>query len=170
LSYYRDASRAMDAKPDGVITIFPQFAAGAGLRKRLSLAQPPIVAWSLNLGKLYTGPKRSLAHFALKQVDHYVVHSRRECDNYSAHFDLPRERFEFVPVHHGTIEPTHSEEMDQPFILSMGSANRDYRTLVEAVRPLKIRTLIVASTRCLEGLNLPDCVDSEGQAEYHPHR
>jgi glycosyltransferase involved in cell wall biosynthesis len=159
LSYYRYATRAMEAKPDGIITIFPQLAVGVGLRKRLSHAKLPIIAWSLNLGELYAGHKRSLARFALQSIDRYVVHSRRECDNYSSHFELPRERFEFVPLQHGYIEPSHPEDEDRPFILSMGSAKRDYHTLVEAVRPLSIRTLIVASPRSVEGLSVPDCVE-----------
>lgn len=159
LGYQRFANRAWGTRPDGLITVFPQLAITAGLRKRLAGQRIPIVAWCLNIGKRYQGLRRSLAQFALQSVDCFVVHARRECEHYSENFGLPRERFEFVPLQHGYIEPTHAEDEDRPFLLSMGSANRDYRTFIEAIRPLKIRTILVASPRCLEGLDLPDFVE-----------
>src|SRR5205085_11699468 len=68
-------------------------------------------------------------------------------------------RFEFVPLQHGHLEPSHREDEARPFVLAMGSAHRDFRTLFEAVGPLRLRTVVVTSPRCLEGLSVPDGVE-----------
>ena len=159
LTMHRQVSRAWRSEPDGVITVFPQLAVIAGMHKRLKRSKRPIVAWCLNIGRLYTGARRALTRFALNKVDCCVVHSRRECENYSTWYGIPRHRFEFVPLQRGFIEPTVEEERKSPFILAMGSAHRDYRTLFEAVRPLGIRTVVVASPRCLDGIDVPPCVE-----------
>lgn len=156
---YREVDRAWASDVDGIITVFPQRAAIAGLRKRFTGADLPIIAWCLNIGRLYPGLRRTLARYALGTIDAFVVHSRRECDIYSQWYGLPRDRFEFVPLQRGYAAPSVGEETDDPFILSMGSAQRDYRTLFEAVGPLGIRTIVVASPRCMEGLTIPQCVE-----------
>lgn len=159
LTMHRHVGRAWTSQTDGIITVFPQLAAIAGARKWLTRSKRPIVAWCLNIGRLYTGARRTLARMALKSIDYFVVHSRRECENYSEWYGLPRDRFEFVPLQRGFVEPTVGEEQQSPFILAMGSAHRDYRTLFEAVRPLGIRTVVVASPRYLDGLDVPSCVE-----------
>lgn len=159
MNMYRHVQKAWSSSAEGIITVFPQLAAIAGSRKRLCRSRRPIVAWCVNIGQLYSGPRRALTQLSYESIDCFVVHSRRECDNYSSWYNLPRNRFEFVPLQRGYIEPTIAENMESPFILSMGSAHRDYRTLFEAIRPLGIRTIVVASPRCLNGLDVPDCVE-----------
>lgn len=166
LDYQRLARRAWKADADGVITVFPQLAVAAGLQKRLRRNRRPLVCWCLNIGRLYPGVKRSLARYALSAADCCVVHARRECDNYSAWLGLPRERFEFVPLQKGYIEPTHAENVENPFVLSMGSAHRDYQTLFDAIRPLNLRTVVVTSPRCLDGLDVPACVEVRSGLSY----
>ena len=155
----RHVDRAWKTGADGIITVFPQLAAMAGVRKRFTGSKRPVVAWCLNLGRLYPGLKGKLASWAFGQVDYFVVHARRECDSYSEWYGLPRDRFEFIPLQRGYREPTFEEDDKDPFLLAMGSAHRDYRTLFEAVRPLGIRTVVVAASRCMEGLDIPECVE-----------
>ena len=143
-------------KQAGIITHFPQLAAVVGLRQRASIGRHlPTVAWSFNLGQIYTGVKGALARAALKKIDRFIVHSRREIESYAQWLNLPRDRFEFVPIQRADIPITEPEERAEPFVLAMGSAARDYRTLIEAVGTLKLKTVIVAAPHATAGLALP---------------
>jgi glycosyltransferase involved in cell wall biosynthesis len=151
-----DAAREKQA---GIITHFPQLAAVVGLRQRVSLTRKaPTLAWSFNLGQIYTGLKGRLARAAMKRIDRFVVHSRREITNYSTWLNLPPERFEFVPIQRADIAIEHEEDTDEPFVLAMGSAARDYRTFIEAMKKLNLRTVIVAAPHAIEGIELPSNV------------
>jgi glycosyltransferase involved in cell wall biosynthesis len=144
----------------GVITVFPQLAAVVGMRKRLSFgSRRPILAWSFNLGQLYRGVKGRLAKFALHRVNRFVCHSRREAVQYGQWLGLPTERFEFVPLPRGIHPIEHDEERDQPFIVAMGSAKRDYATFFEAVKRLKFRAIVVAASHAVAGLAVPENVE-----------
>ena len=155
----RHVERAWRSGADGLITLFPQRAVIAGARRSVALRDRPIVAWCVNIGRLYGGARRLLARHGLSRVDLMVVHSRRECRNYSEWLDLPPERFEFVPLQHGAVAATLEEERSSPFLASIGSAHRDFPTLFEAVRPLGLRTIVVTSPRNLRGLDVPACVE-----------
>lgn len=142
----------------GLITSFPQLPVCAGIRKRLSMKSTPIVAWTFNLGALHGKHKKFLARSALKSVNKFVVHSSAEIINYSQYLDLPANRFEFVPLHKPIMAPTATENDDAPFILAMGSANRDYAILLKAIKTLKYPLTIVAPPHALSGLDIPTFV------------
>lgn len=145
---------------EGVITVFPQLAAVVGMRKRLSPSSSrPILAWSFNLGQLYRGIKGRLAKVALARVNRFVCHSRREIVQYSDWLGLPSQRFEFVPLPRGIHPIEHEEDRANPFILAMGSAKRDYATLFQAVKRLKVRTIVVAASHAVAGLDVPESVE-----------
>jgi glycosyltransferase involved in cell wall biosynthesis len=149
------AGRALAEAHGGIITCFPQLAAAVGLRQRIRFGRRRHLAWSFNLGQIYSGAKKRIARIALANVDCFVVHSRREIDQYSAWLRLPRERFEFVPIQRAPVEVIETEARDEPFVLAMGSAARDYRTLVSAVKKLNLRTIIVAAPHAIDGIELP---------------
>jgi glycosyltransferase involved in cell wall biosynthesis len=142
-------------RPTGFITAFPQIAVCVGLLKRLTGSKRPVVAWFFNLGRKYGGRKGRLAAFALAGVEAFVVHSRREIKTYASMLGLPEDRFVFVPFTEELVEPTEGEDSETPFILSMGTANRDYRALLDAVRQSGLRTVIVAGPHALDGLAVP---------------
>ncbi|MCQ4158923.1 glycosyltransferase [Roseomonas sp. GC11] len=162
LDYLRQAWRGVRAArlakdpAIGCLTVFPQLALMAGLLKRLLGLDMPILAWSFNLGHAQGRAKTALARLGLAAVDRIVVHSRREIDSYAAAFGLPRERFTFVPFSVEAVEPALEEEMEAPFLLAMGSANRDYATLFEAVRGLPLRLVVVAGAHATAGLAVPE--------------
>lgn len=158
---FSHASRAWRRRrrPGGIITLFPQAAAAVGLRKRASLGRPPVVAHNFNLGRLYGGVAGSLARFAMRGVDRFVVHARRERGRYADWLGLPEDRFRFVPLQCGAFRALLPEDADRPFLLAMGSAHRDYRSLFEAVGRLGIPTVVVAGPHALEGLSPPPCVE-----------
>lgn len=142
-------------KPAGVITVFPQLAITVGLRNRFAARRTPLLAWTFNLGRLRNGPKKSLARFGLAGVDRFIVHSRREVDSYSEWLQLPAERFQFVPLQRFVRVVEHLEDRTRPFVLAMGSAQRDYRLFFKVIAELGYRTVVVAGPAALEGLTIP---------------
>lgn len=143
----------------GLITTFPQMAATLGLRQRLARKHRPIIAWCFNMGVCYTGWKGWLAQNALRDVDYFVVHSRQERECYSKWLNLPIDRFEFVPYQVPDLPLTDSEETTNPFIVAMGSAQRDYGLLFEVVKRLNLRTIVIAGSHALKGLLIPPQVE-----------
>ncbi|NMG33719.1 glycosyltransferase [Azoarcus sp. TTM-91] len=165
--YYRHVRaalrRAGGGRAQGLITVFPQLAALAGLLKRLLLRSDlMVVAWSFNLGRTYGGLKGAVARFALAGVDMFVVHSRAEIPLYSRWLGLPESRFQFVPLSVALPAegeaPASADEApagQQPFILALGTANRDYATLAAAVAGTGIPTLIVAGEHRTRHIQAP---------------
>lgn len=139
----------------GVLTCFPQLAITVGARKRLSRASTPLVAWNFNVGTLQTGLRQRLARQALAAADCMVVHSRIEIEHYSRWLDLPVGQFAFVPLQRATRPIEHAEDVEQPFVLSMGSAQRDYRLLFEVLRKLRLPAIVVAGDHAVQGLDVP---------------
>lgn len=157
-NYWKQSAHAWEKKHDGIITVFPQLAAMVALRKKLSGSKIPIVAWSFNLGQLYPGFKQQIARKVFPAIDAFVVHSKGECIQYSEWLKIPKKKFHFVPLQIGKIPHFAKEDMDDPFIISMGSAQRDYVTLFESLRQLNIKTIVVAAPHAVKGLQIPSCV------------
>jgi glycosyltransferase involved in cell wall biosynthesis len=151
-------ARRRDGHAAGVITVFPQLAITVGLRNRTAMQHIPLLAWTFNLGQVYGGPKKLLARIGLAGVDRFIVHSRREIDSYSCWLELPQERFQFVPLQR-FIRPVEIGEDDaQPFVLAMGSAQRDYRLFFAVIAELGYPAVVVAGAAALQGLTVPDNV------------
>lgn len=144
--------------PSGVITCFPQLATVLGLRKRLSFSDIPIVAWNFNLGQLYPGARKRLSRVALKGVDRFIVHSRAEISAYSEWLNIDAQRFQFVPLQRAVSPIEFTEDLDQPFLLSMGSAHRDYKLLFQVLADLKYPAVVVAGPHAVAGLPVPSNV------------
>ena len=143
----------------GMLTCFPQLPITVGIRKRLALSEIPLVAWTFNLGKLYPGARRQLARVALPAVDRFIVHSLSEVAAYSDWLDLPEQRFQFVPLQRATRPITFREDQNHPFVLSMGSAQRDYRLLFAVLAELRYPAVVVAGQHAVAGLSIPPNVD-----------
>jgi glycosyltransferase involved in cell wall biosynthesis len=159
LVHWNQIGEAWGKKFGGIITVFPQLAMMAGWRKRFSRRDAPLVAWCFNVGALYPGVKRSLARFAAQKIDRFIVHSRRECENISRWLNIPESRFHFIPLQRAQIPITEQEQLDDPFVLAMGSAHRDYQTFFDAVARIGVRTIVVAGRHALSGLPLPPNVE-----------
>jgi glycosyltransferase involved in cell wall biosynthesis len=148
----------LSARPCGIVTAFPQLPVVVGLRKHLARSRIPLVAWTFNLGKVYPGLRRTLSRFALESVNRFIVHSRAEIDTYSEWLDLPANRFQFVRFETQTRAVEFEEEREKPFVVSIGSANRDYGLLFEVLAELKYPSVIVASAHAVDGLSVPSNV------------
>ncbi|MBV9389422.1 MAG: glycosyltransferase family 4 protein [Chroococcidiopsidaceae cyanobacterium CP_BM_ER_R8_30] len=159
LGIWRQSREAFVETQGGIITAFPQLAATVGIQQRLARKRVPVVAWYFNLGARYPRFRGWLTRSAMKDIDRFIVHSRRELENYSQWLGFSRERFEFVPLQQPEIPVTFKEEMANPFILAMGSAHRNYQMLFDAVKKLSLRTVVVSGQRALEGLTIPPQVE-----------
>jgi glycosyltransferase involved in cell wall biosynthesis len=141
--------------PAGILTCFPQLALATALRKRVASLDIPLVAWNFNLGVLHGGLRRRIARAALQGVDRFVVHSRAEIQAYGEWLDLPPTRFEFVPLQRAVRSIEIAEDETAPFVLSMGSAHRDYRLLFATLAELGLPAVVVAGRHAVEGLMVP---------------
>ncbi|KIC45497.1 hypothetical protein RA28_10470 [Ruegeria sp. ANG-S4] len=142
-------------RPDGIITCFPQLALCAAVLKRLtfsSAGRPKIIAYNFNLGALPKGVKKRLLRLFSEQINTYVVHSPTEISSYAEVLGVPEDRVVFIPLQRGEIDLQRDEDKDSPYILSMGSAGRDFDTLIKAVDNLGIRTVIVSKPSIVKEL------------------
>ncbi|MBD2089493.1 glycosyltransferase [Microcoleus sp. FACHB-1515] len=162
--WVRYGQQAIDAlqqaQGGGVIVVFPQLAATVGILQQLAPRPFPVVAWLFNIGTCYGGWRRQIAQLSLRRIDRFVVHTKREREIYSEWLQLPIERFEFVPYQVSEIPITHSENTEQPFLVALGSAHRDFATLFAAVDRLKLPTVVASGTRALEGFTIPTSVQT----------
>ncbi|MFM7424610.1 MAG: glycosyltransferase, partial [Elainella sp.] len=161
INYWQHGADALRASQGGVITVFPQLAAVVGFQRQiLRKHQGPVVAWLFNIGTCRDGIPRQISQFSLRQIDRFVVHTRRERYLYSQWLNLPLEKFEFVPYQVPPIPVTYAEETNRPFIAALGSAHRDFGTLFAALDPLKLPAVVASGPRALEGLKIPASVQT----------
>ncbi len=147
------------AKHAGVIASFPQLTLAVALMLRFTeVRRRPLVAWHFNLGKAPGALARRVAGFAYRRVDTFVVHSTLEARTYPQWFGLPPQRFVFVPLQAQGRSFDVEEDRSSPFIVAMGSAVRDYATLVEAVRTLPYPLVIIAANHAVEHIEIPSHV------------
>ena len=91
----------------------------------------------------------------LRCRDRFVVHSRAEVTSYSEWLQMDPARFEFVPLQRATRDITIEEDSSAPFVLSMGSAHRDYRLLFAVLAELRYPAVVVAGAHAVQGLQVP---------------
>lgn len=156
-SHWRQSARALRIG-EGLITVFPQLAFTAAIQRGLRRGRQPIIAWCFNIGGYPRGLRGRIAARILRRIDHFVVHSRAEVTMLARWLGLAEDRISFVPLQRAPIPVLAGEEEDAPFAVAMGSANRDYPTLIEAARISGIPLTIVAAPRLFEGVSLPDNV------------
>ena len=153
------ARGAMTWQPDCVVTCFPQLAIVMAALSILLFWRPklPLIAWNFNLGHLPTGLKKVVVGFLLRKVDLFVVHSRGEIESYSRLIGVPEQRFRFVPLQKGDVGKMKPSTISGHYIVSMGSANRDYETFVGAIAGTGIKSVVISKREIVEGL--PDCAE-----------
>ena len=95
-----------------------------------------------------------LVRFLLKDADHIVCFSRVECADYARLLRLPRSRFSFLPT--PWLATEEETDRNDGYVLALGQSNRDYPTLLEAVRGMDIPVWVVAAnTTALGGGAIP---------------
>jgi glycosyltransferase involved in cell wall biosynthesis len=99
---------------------------------------------------------------AARSVERFVVWASHEVEDYARVFGLPPEKLEYVPFH-TTLHDYAYEVRDDGYLFAGGNYDRDYPTLVAAVRDLDLPTWI-ATTRPeqLAGVPIPPNVRIAG--------
>lgn len=99
---------------------------------------------------------------AARSAHRFVVWASHEVEDYARAFGLPPEKIEYVPFHITLSDYTY-ELRDDGYLFAGGNYDRDYPTLIEAVRPLAVPAWI-ATTRPeqLAGVEVPPNVRVEG--------
>jgi glycosyltransferase involved in cell wall biosynthesis len=99
---------------------------------------------------------------AARSAHRFVVWASHEVEDYARAFGIPAEKLLYVPFH-GTAHDYEFTERDDGYLFAGGNYDRDYSTLVEAVRPLDVPVWI-ATTRPeqLAGVDVPPQVRVEG--------
>lgn len=97
-----------------------------------------------------------------RSVHRYVVWASHEIDDYHDAFGLPKDKMRYVPFH-TTLDSYAYRVRDDGYIFAGGNYDRDYRTLVEAVRRIDFPVWI-ATTRPeqLDGVPIPPHVRVAG--------
>lgn len=154
--HWEHGALALNSDSDGIVTSYPQLPAVIGLQKLLKRSKKPIIAWTFNVGDYEVGAlRRWLSGICFNQVDRFIVHSYREIDIYSKCFNLPKDRFSFVPYSAPDIEIQYEEDNNSPFIAALGSAHRDFPCLFEVAEKLDTPVVVASSKAALADLSIP---------------
>ena len=165
LSRYRaviSATSSLRRSPDGVlVSHLPNMPLSANaLRLRLA-ADKPHIAFAFNFTTMPTGWRHEAFKRSLPSVDEMVVFSRHEIDLYADYFNLPAEKFRFLPwaMHAPEYDPSVAPPFDAPYLCALGGEGRDYQSLVEAMRRLPdLRLALIARPYSIAGLDMPENV------------
>jgi glycosyltransferase involved in cell wall biosynthesis len=99
--------------------------------------------------------KKLRIRLAARSVRRFVVWASHEVEDFARTFDLPRWQLQYVPFHH-TLHDYRYEVRDDRYLFAGGNSDRDYRTLVEAARPLDLPVWIaMTQSDLLSGVELP---------------
>lgn len=150
--FFAYARRAFAGRPDIVVALFPPLALAAAFWKRATFSRARIIAWAFNLGSTSGWLKGKLTGAVLRAVDLFVVHSSAERRAYSSWLGLPEKRFRFVPLQRGGCAFARTENNETPYLLALGSAGRDYETLLKATEDFAGRVIIVAKDAIIASL------------------
>jgi glycosyltransferase involved in cell wall biosynthesis len=156
-----------NAEIDGVVTLFPPLAVITGMNNRLRRNGMMHVAWAFNLGHHPHGWKRLASAFALAKIDRLIVHSAGEVKIIRELFELSEKQVEFVHLQCPDLPVTFEENRTDPFVVAIGSANRDLVTLIEALRITGLPAKIVTAPRLASGLVAPPNVEILAGLSWH---
>jgi glycosyltransferase involved in cell wall biosynthesis len=147
------AQASLKSKPDCIVTCFPQLAlATAALSSFGDNSAAPLIAWHFNIGSVSNEWKGYFAGRILRRVDRFVVHARSEIKEYAEWLGIEEKNFCFVPLQRASFDDVKPSPIEKPYIVSMGSANRDYATLIEAVLGTGIKTVIISKKGIIDDM------------------
>lgn len=157
-------------KYDVVITANIKAAQLFGLYKRiLRLKSPKHIILELMLDEekntFIWKAKRIFQTQAFRGVDLIFVSSSQEVQSYSRRFGLSIDRFRFLPFHTDMVTPKIADS-EEDYVLSAGRTGRDYLTLIEAVKDLNLRLIIVSDRDSLKDVSIPQNVEVLYDAPY----
>jgi glycosyltransferase involved in cell wall biosynthesis len=101
--------------------------------------------WYAETNPLLRWLARAKFRALIRSVSCFVVWASPEVAGYSQVLEVPRSKLRFVPHHH-TLEGYGFAVCDGGYVFAGGDGDRDYQTLVEAVKGLGVR-LVIATRR-----------------------
>lgn len=107
----------------------------------------------------YSYIKYLFLKFSLSSVHCIMCSSKSEIEYYKKALGLRNARFEFVPLATNPKFVKVKSDLVGDYIISSGRTGRDYRTLLEAVKDLPVRLVLVADYSNLIGIQLPKNVE-----------
>ena len=122
---------------------------------------------SIMIGSLFYRAKNPLRRYlkrvqlklVSKSVHFFLVWAKREITDYSIEFGIPVEKFKFFP-YHTTCEVYDCPVRKGNYIFTGGNRDRDFKTLIEAVTGLAVKTIIATNNQSLlRGIKLPENVE-----------
>lgn len=165
LARYRaclEAVRAARRRADAVlVSHLPNVTVATAAMARGLRVTRPHVAFAFNYTQVPTGRRLALSRRVLRDIEEFTVFSRYEIGLYAELFDLPSERFTYLPW---AMEPPEVAEgmerpFDRPYFSAIGGEGRDYRVLAEAMAQApELRLAIVARPASIAGIEFPDNV------------
>jgi glycosyltransferase involved in cell wall biosynthesis len=90
--------------------------------------------------------KRVLSKIANRGVRKYVVWAKHEMGDYPRVLDLPGDKFVYIPFH-TTTEGYDYQVEHGDYIFAGGDGDRDYSTLIEAVKNIPVKVYIATRTK-----------------------
>jgi glycosyltransferase involved in cell wall biosynthesis len=109
--------------------------------------------WNLRASRWKRPFIRILLRLTVSSASRVVVYSRRQLELYPLEFGIPVEKLVFLFSHTTLYKESYSSSQGD-YVFLGGDSNRDYRTLVEAVRDAPCRVVIVThETEALKKLN-----------------
>lgn len=162
INCFKQAFQLLSSKEnDGIITMLAQLPTAVGLVKRLPFVkQKPVVALDFTIAHLRGGIYQKVARFALAKIDRFGVFCQHERRMYSQYLGLPIERFEVLLQYHDNSGLTWKGDEENPFVISLGSALRDYPTFIQAIEKLQLPAVIASSRSALRGIDVPDSIQT----------
>jgi len=110
--------------------------------------------------------KRIQIRLMSKSVQLFLVWVKREIEDYSKEFGIPKEKLRFFP-YHTTCEVYDCKVEKGDYIFSGGNRDRDYKTLVEAIKDLKVKVIIATNNKSLfEGIDIPENVETVSATDF----
>ncbi|MFT5082677.1 MAG: hypothetical protein ACI9Y1_000704 [Lentisphaeria bacterium] len=145
-----------------LVSHLPYMGGVTNVLRRQLCPEVPQIAFAFNFTDLPSGRRLAKLRKAYQGIEEFVVFSRYEIGVYSDLFDIPSERFSFLPWAMDTPVPGPENPVGfkAPYLCSIGGEGRDYALLARAMRALPhINMAIVARPYSIAGVDFPSNVE-----------
>jgi len=110
---------------------------------------------------LYSYLKYKFLNICLNNVDTINCSSRKEIVYYIDTIKIIPNKFKFIPLATDPKIMDYNISKEKDYIISVGRTGRDYKTLIEAIKGMPLKLIIVCDKFNLQGLEIPGNVHVE---------
>jgi len=108
-----------------------------------------IVAIDLILRKPYDNKTKLISKAKSLLINSFdlILMFSQDTSGYEKYYKVKKDKFSYIPFKPNNLAMLDKvTKQDGDYIVSLGTSQRDYRLLIESLRPLKLKTKIVASS------------------------